>query len=92
MEFQYTRYQFGLRSLFGLTLLVACILSVLRFLGPAYGMASVVPLGTIAISSFAAAGAAQGPLWSEQLFLHLPDTVLPPSATFLLMISTPSVW
>ena len=38
-----------LASLFVLTLLVACILSAYRCLGPTYGLISAVPLGVIAI-------------------------------------------
>jgi hypothetical protein len=41
-------YQFGLASLFWLTLLVACILSINRTLGPPYGWLSAIPLGIVA--------------------------------------------
>jgi hypothetical protein len=44
-----SRYQFGLASLCLLTLLVACILSAYRCLGPVYGWISAIPLGIIAI-------------------------------------------
>jgi hypothetical protein len=42
------RFQFGLSSLFVLTLLVACVLSAYRCLGPLYGLLSAVPLGIVA--------------------------------------------
>ena len=44
-----SQYQFTLASLFVLTLLVACILSLYRCLGPAYGLVSAIPLGIIAV-------------------------------------------
>ena len=43
------RFQFGLSSLFVLTLLTACILSVYRCLGPVYGALSAVPLSIVAM-------------------------------------------
>jgi hypothetical protein len=43
------RFQFGLSSLLVLTLLVACILSVYRCLGPVYGLLSAIPLGFVAV-------------------------------------------
>jgi hypothetical protein len=43
-----SRFQFGLSSLFLLTLLVACILSIYRCLGPMYGVLSAIPLSIVA--------------------------------------------
>ena len=44
-----SRFQFGLSSLFVLTLLVACVLSIYRCLGPGYGWLNTIPLGIVAI-------------------------------------------
>jgi len=44
-----TRFQFGLRSLFELTFLVACILAVAKWIGPEFGWISAVPLGIVAV-------------------------------------------
>ena len=44
-----SRYQFGLSSLFVLTLLAACILSIYRCLGPGYGWLNTIPLGIVGI-------------------------------------------
>jgi hypothetical protein len=44
-----SRFQFGIASLLLLTLLVACILSVGKCLGPVYGLLSAIPLSIVAI-------------------------------------------
>ena len=48
-QLRQSRFQFSLASLFTLTFLVACVLSVCRCLGPLYGWASAIPLGIVTL-------------------------------------------